>query len=148
MTLYQSNSTNCTQCVQDSNTPGLKPPNSVAKVFWHTVSTHASLSGSSVWLMTSNLYRKWFVKCERGGELWDMQLQVFYRSSACPSSAPRSHWSEQKCACEWACLRFPTCEYCQICVLKVGHVILMPANDREGEQGRAVVCVYLFICAV
>lgn len=47
--------------------PGLKPHNSVAKVFFsHTVLTHASQSGSSVWLMTSDLFREGFVKRERG----------------------------------------------------------------------------------
>lgn len=89
------------------------------------------------------------------GELWDMQLQVFYRSSACPSSAPRSHWSEQKCVsvCECECARVCVFSRVWVSVTSCRHgswpCYSYTCKDSEGGAGQTCsVCLSVYLCSV
>lgn len=133
------------------DTPGLKPPNSVAKVFL----THCPHPREPIrkQRLADNLWPLQEVVCEMRAweELCDMQLQVLYRSSACPSSAPRSHWSQQKCVRvrEWACLRFLMWSVLSNLLSRKLAVLFLRLQQQRGGAGQSCsICLTVYLCSV
>lgn len=120
------------------STSGLKPPNSVAKVLVfffrlfivflfcffprHTIPTHASQSGHSVWLMTSEPLRE--AVCEMrawGGKNVRYATSGFLQIICSPPPPPPLHPEPSDrsrsvcvcaCVCERACLRGESASLC------------------------------------